>query len=148
MKGASRDGVQIAFDVVGAGPPILLLHGFSHDRSIWARTGWVEHLQAEFTVVTPDLRGCGASDKPEAPADYSIEAHIADVEAVLAELGIDRPIVWGWSFGAIPRARWSGLVSWPAVEPVVCAGGPYRSIDGALRVDSFICACSLFRGLP
>ena len=148
----------MSFDVVGDGSPILLLHGFSHDRTIWTRTRWIELLQSEFTVVTVDLRGCGTSAKPELPTAYSLEAHVADIEAILAELGVARPIVWGWSFGAtvalhlaknsiaaatvaagtyfgpiftpayvearlstslsaLERARWSGLESWPAVEP-------------------------------
>jgi pimeloyl-ACP methyl ester carboxylesterase len=158
MRIGSRDGIRISCDAVGSGPPILLLHGFSHDRTIWASTGWVERLRSEFMVVSMDFRGCGASDKPEGPAAYSIEAHISDIEAVLDTLGIERPIVWGWSLGAtvalhlakdevvaatvaagtyfgqiftstyvqarlseaqnaLVRSRWSGLASWPAVEP-------------------------------
>ena len=158
MNIVSLDGTRISYDVVGAGPPILLLHGFSHDRTIWIRAGWVERLRSEFRVVTIDLRGCGQSDKPNVPEAYSLEAHIADVDAVLRELHVDRPVVWGWSFGAtlalhlaknamvagtvaagtyfgpiftsayvevrlseasdvIQQARWSGLGSWPTVEP-------------------------------
>jgi pimeloyl-ACP methyl ester carboxylesterase len=79
---------------------MLLLHGFSHDRTIWIRTGWVERLRSEFRVVTLDLRGCGESDKPSVASAYSLEAHLADIDAVLLELGVERPIVWGWSFGA------------------------------------------------
>jgi len=158
MNTESRDGIRISYDVVGSGPPLLLLHGFSHDRTIWASTGWVERLQSEFMVVRLDFRGCGASDKPGEPAAYSLEAHISDIGAVLEELGIEHPIVWGWSLGAtvalhlakhtvvaatlaagtyfgqiftstyvqarlseahnaLARCRWSGLASWPAVEP-------------------------------
>lgn len=100
MNALSRDGVRIAYDVAGTGPPIVLLHGFSHDRTIWTRARWVERLQGQFTVVTLDLRGCGVSDKPQATGSYSLASHIGDVEAVLAQLGIVYPIVWGWSFGA------------------------------------------------
>jgi len=100
MNIASLDGTRITFDLVGTGQPILLLHGFSHDRTIWTRTGWVERLRSEFRVVALDLRGCGESDKPSAADAYSLEAHIADIDAVLLELHIERPMVWGWSFGA------------------------------------------------
>ena len=154
----SIDGTRIGYDVVGAGPPLLLLHGFSYDRSLWSRTGWVARLRPEFTVIAIDLRGCGESDKPESPAAYSLEMHIADIEAVIVELGFECPVVWGWSLGAtialhlakstsvaatvaagtyfgpiftptyvearrtearseLERVRWSGLESWPAVEP-------------------------------
>ena len=52
----------IAYEVHGTGPALLLLHGFSHDRCLWSKHGWIAHLQPAFTVLTMDMRGCGASD--------------------------------------------------------------------------------------
>jgi pimeloyl-ACP methyl ester carboxylesterase len=158
MNVTAADGVRINYNVVGSGPPILLLHGFSHDQTIWTRAGWPARMQPAHRIVTLDFRGCGKSDKPESPAAYSLRAHLTDIEAVLRELHIERPVVWGWSLGAtvalhlatcamaaatiaagtyfgpiftsayvgarraeasraVDRARWSGLESWPAVEP-------------------------------
>lgn len=96
----SADGFQIAYEVDGAGPPLLLLHGFSNGRTLWSRYGWVDRLRAEFTVVTMDLRGCGQSSARAEPADYGVERHLADVDAVLEACEVDQLRLWGWSFGA------------------------------------------------
>ena len=100
MKIVASDGTRVDYDVVGAGPALLLLHGFSFDRTMWSRSGWIERLESDHRVVSLDLRGCGNSDKPLVPSAYSLDAHLADIEAVLEELAIERPVVWGWSFGA------------------------------------------------
>ena len=60
----SSDGVRIAYGVHGTGPVLLLLHGFSNDRRLWTKLGWIVHLQPTFTVITMDMRGCGYSDAP------------------------------------------------------------------------------------
>jgi pimeloyl-ACP methyl ester carboxylesterase len=133
MNISSFDGTRISFDVVGTGRPILLLHGFSHDRTIWNRTGWVERLRSEFRVVTLDLRGCGESDKPSVADAYSVEAHIADVDAVLLELRIERPIVWGWSFGATVALH---LAKSAMVSRTVAAGTYFGSIFTSAYVEA------------
>jgi pimeloyl-ACP methyl ester carboxylesterase len=100
MNVASPDGTRISFEVEGDGPPLLLLHGFSNDRTMWSRIGWVGRLRADFTVITMDIRGCGDSEKPELAAAYSLDRHLADIKAVLSSCGVGRPVVWGWSLGA------------------------------------------------
>jgi pimeloyl-ACP methyl ester carboxylesterase len=95
----SSDGVRIAYEVHGTGPVLLLLHGFSNDRSLWATHGWIAHLQPAFTVITMDMRGCGASDAPLVPNAYHLEQHLADVCAVADACSAERFCLWGWSFG-------------------------------------------------
>src|SRR5690606_7390767 len=56
--------------------------------------------EAGFRVVTPDLRGAGRSDAPEAVEDYSLLVLANDVLAILDELGIERAHVVGHDFGA------------------------------------------------
>lgn len=90
----------IYYDIVGTGPAILLLHGFSNDHTIWRDNGWVDKLSKEFTVITMDFRGCGKSGKSDNADDYSLEAHCADIEKVLTKCSVTCPIVWGWSLGA------------------------------------------------
>ena len=82
MFATSSDGVHIAYEIHGTGPVLLLLHGFSNDRRLWTHHGWIAHLQSAFTVITMDMRGCGASDAPLAPDAYQVEQHLADVNAV------------------------------------------------------------------
>ena len=96
----SRDGFRIAYSTCGAGPPLLLLHGFGGDRSLWRTHGWLERLQPDFTVITMDLRGCGQSTASSKPEDYVVGHHLADVDAVLHACGVAQFRFWGWSFGA------------------------------------------------
>jgi len=99
MFATSSDGVHIAYEVHGTGPALLLLHGFSNDRSLWPKHGWIAHLQPAFTVITMDMRGCGDSDAPPAPDAYQVEQHLADIAAVADACHVDRLSLWGWSFG-------------------------------------------------
>ena len=87
MPEFERDGVVIAYDVQGEGPPVLLLHGFPQTRVMWDRV--VAALSDRFTVVTADLRGYGASSKPEpvSPQVYAFRAMAADQAALMEHLG-------------------------------------------------------------
>jgi pimeloyl-ACP methyl ester carboxylesterase len=84
------DGVSIAYTTLGSGPPLVLMPAilFSHLEKLWEvpqlRRG-LEELAREWTVVRYDNRGCGLSER-EAP-DYSLDAHVRDLEAVVAALG-------------------------------------------------------------
>ncbi|MCP2371207.1 pimeloyl-ACP methyl ester carboxylesterase [Agromyces terreus] len=82
-------------------PPVLLVHGFASDAATtWERTGWVRALtDAGRTVITLDLRGHGASDKPIAAASYTPEVFGADLLAVLDTAGVDRADAIGYSMG-------------------------------------------------
>lgn len=81
------DEIEIAYDVAGEGPPLLLLHGFPQTRALWH--GVAPRLADLFTIVTADLRGYGASSKPD-PSDrraYSFRAMAADMVTLMAGLG-------------------------------------------------------------
>ncbi|MEM7125606.1 MAG: alpha/beta hydrolase [Chloroflexota bacterium] len=96
----SENDFQIAYDVYGAGPALLLVHGFSNSRTMWRDDGWIDHFQSDYTVVTMDVRGCGESTATHEPTDYSQQSHLADVINVLDACSLDECIYWGWSFGA------------------------------------------------
>ena len=90
----SRDGTTIAFDRLGAGPPVVLVSGGSTDRS--ANAPLAELLAADLTVLNYDRRGRGPSgDTPP----YAIEREVEDIEAVLAAAGPDASL-YGTSSGA------------------------------------------------
>lgn len=98
----SEDGCRIAWWSAGnpAGLPVLLLHGFALDHTVWAplyaQTGLLERCR----LVMPDLRGHGASDRMLTAAHYvSGDAWAADVDAVIRAAGLTRPSVVAWSFG-------------------------------------------------
>jgi pimeloyl-ACP methyl ester carboxylesterase len=96
----SSDGVRIAYHIRGSGPALLLLHGFSDDRGIWSKHGWLDRLQSDFTLVSVDLRGCGESTGQTDPTAYTVERHLTDLMTVMDACELHEFRVWGWSFGA------------------------------------------------
>ena len=94
------DGVQIHGVTGGSGPPLLLLHGYPQTHAIWHRVA--PRLGERFTVVAPDLRGYGDSDKPptdEQHAPYSKRAMARDQIAVMRALGHESFFVCGHDRG-------------------------------------------------
>ena len=68
----SSGGVRIAYDVNGAGAPVVLLHGGSQSRQNWHSAGYIERLKPDFKVIAIDIRGNGESDKPTQPAELTV----------------------------------------------------------------------------
>ena len=85
----SADGpMDIACLIGGSGPALLLLHGFPQTKAIWQHIA--PELAKKFTVVATDLRGYGASSKPDGKSDhssYSKRSLAADQHAVMQALG-------------------------------------------------------------
>jgi haloacetate dehalogenase len=99
------DGVALNAAVGGTGSPVVLLHGFPQTSLIWRYVA-VE-LAAQHTVICPDLRGYGASDKPVelGPDTYSKRTMAADVVALVRRLGHDRFALVGHDRGALVAIR-------------------------------------------
>lgn len=99
------DGVELAAAVGGSGSPVVLLHGFPQTHLMWRHVA--ERLAGEHTVICPDLRGYGASDKPAAtgPEVYSKRTMAADVVALAAALGHQRFALVGHDRGALVAFR-------------------------------------------
>ncbi|HEY8571893.1 alpha/beta fold hydrolase [Phenylobacterium sp.] len=97
MPMLNRDGVNLYYEVQGAGPVILLTHGYSATSQMWA--GQVEALSKDHTLVTWDMRGHGRSDYPEDQGLYSEEATVADMAALLDAVGAKSAIIGGLSLG-------------------------------------------------
>lgn len=99
------DGVTLNVAVGGSGSPIVLLHGFPQTHLMWRHVA--ADLAADHTVICPDLRGYGASDKPEDTdgQSYSKRAMAADVVAVAKSLGHDRFALVGHDRGALVAIR-------------------------------------------
>lgn len=101
MQVTSSDGVQIAFETMGSGPPLVLLHGFFGDRTTWRSVGYVDALADSHRLVLIDARGHGGSEAPHDVDSYRIDRQVEDVTAVLDELNISRAAFWGASMGGI-----------------------------------------------
>ena len=89
-------GIEMAYDVEGSGPPVVLLHGYPFNRSMWREQ--VEALQGSFRVITPDLRGLGETEAG-AEERATMNEMAEDVAALLDELKIARVILGGLSMG-------------------------------------------------
>jgi pimeloyl-ACP methyl ester carboxylesterase len=82
------------------GPPILFIHGWSQNHLCWAKQ-FESALADEFRLVAYDLRGHGMSEAPLEPEYYADGTLWAeDVAEIIAELGLDRPVLVGWSYGS------------------------------------------------
>ena len=96
-----------AYHVVvgGSGPPVLLLHGFPQTHLMWRHVA--ADLAADHTVICPDLRGYGASDKPADPdgTGYAKRTMAADIVALARALGHTRFALAGHDRGALVAFR-------------------------------------------
>ena len=86
------DGFELAFDRVGSGPAVVLLHGWPGDRTDYED---LVPLLSGCEVVVPDLRGFGHSDKHVADpvTQYAATAQARSIAALITELGLERPVV-------------------------------------------------------
>ncbi|KTG11549.1 hypothetical protein AUR64_03345 [Haloprofundus marisrubri] len=91
------DETRLYCQDAGTGPVVLFLHGGCMSHRVW-ESQVKALLDADYRVVTPDLRGHGSSDKPVSP--YTAEMYADDVDALLSALGIERCVLVGWSLGA------------------------------------------------
>jgi haloacetate dehalogenase len=99
------DGVSLHVAVGGSGDPVVLLHGFPQTHLMWRHVA--ADLARDHTVICPDLRGYGDSDKPvpTGPATYSKRTMADDVVALAAVLGHDRFALAGHDRGALVAIR-------------------------------------------
>ncbi|WP_165244463.1 alpha/beta fold hydrolase [Paludisphaera soli] len=81
----------LAFTDEGAGPVVVLLHGFPLSRTMWSAQ--IGELSRSFRVIAPDLRGHGESPAPDAV--YTMEQMAEDVVELLDGLGVTEPVVVG-----------------------------------------------------
>jgi pimeloyl-ACP methyl ester carboxylesterase len=100
----SANGATFHVARLGRGKPLLLLHGWPEYWLTWEPV--MRRLTSQFTLIAPDLRGFGDSDKPSGP--FGAQEHAADMLALLTALGIERAGVVGHDVGGAvmqPLAR-------------------------------------------
>jgi pimeloyl-ACP methyl ester carboxylesterase/DNA-binding CsgD family transcriptional regulator len=125
------DGTRIAIASIGSGPPLLrAAHWLSHvehdlESPVWRP--WLTELSRGHTYIRYDQRGCGLSDRDI--ADYSLDAWVGDLEAVVQALGLRRFPLFGMSQGAAVAIAYAARHP-ERVTQLVLAGAYAR---GALR---------------
>ncbi|HEV3342589.1 MAG TPA: alpha/beta hydrolase [Pirellulales bacterium] len=94
------DGVRLHYRIEGEGPPLILHAGAGCDSELWRVAGHLEPLAKGYRCVLFDHRGHGLSDKPRGAEANHINRYVADVVALLDQLGLKRAAFWGYSNGS------------------------------------------------
>ncbi len=98
-------GPTIHFEKLGEGQPLVFLHGVMMSGRFFAEQ-LAGALPASFEVVVPDYRGHGKSEK--VPNGHTVAGYARDTHELIESLGLERPILVGWSMGA--------MVAWEFVK--------------------------------
>jgi pimeloyl-ACP methyl ester carboxylesterase len=103
MRITTDDGVGLAVEELGSGPPFLMVHGFTGAKEDFADHAprFAEHSR----VVLFDHRGHGASDKPDDADRYTLDRLVADTLAVADDLGLAQFTLLGHSMGGMVARR-------------------------------------------
>jgi len=136
MNVAVNQGVRLAYEVTGAGEPLLMIQGLAYDRRGWGPLPGL--LQEDYRVIRFDNRGVGDSDAPEGP--YTVAQLAGDAAAVLDAEGIERAHVLGVSLGGFVAQEFA--LAWPQrVDKLVLVstapGGPKSHPLPQPTVDAF-----------
>jgi pimeloyl-ACP methyl ester carboxylesterase len=97
MPAASINGVELAYEDVGEGFPLVWCHEFAGSMESW--TPQVRYFSRYYRVITYNARGYPPSSVPEDPAVYSQDIAVEDLHGLLRHLGIDQAYVGGLSMG-------------------------------------------------
>ncbi|TQL82065.1 alpha/beta fold hydrolase [Microbacterium saperdae] len=132
------DGIEIAADVRGSGPAVLLLHGYPETKAMWREVA--ESLAVDHTVVAADLRGYGDSAKPRGE-HYAKRDMARDQVALMRTLGFERFAVIGHDRGARVGHRMAldhpDAVSALAVLDIVPTLHMFENVDRAMATAYF-----------
>jgi len=86
-KSAKANGVRINYQVGGSGPVVVLLHGYTQTSHMWIPL--MPLLATSHTVIAPDLRGIGGSERT--PGGYDKKMMAKDIRELVHQLGYDQP---------------------------------------------------------
>ncbi|MBK18759.1 MAG: hypothetical protein CMM52_07970 [Rhodospirillaceae bacterium] len=96
MPFSDNKGVKVYYEVVGEGPPFVMLHANPCDHRMWMYQ--ISHFSRYFRVIAPDMRGYGRTDKVE--DRYSFDDLVADVISVCEQEGVKNGVLAGASMGS------------------------------------------------
>ncbi len=142
----SHDGAEIAYHVIGDGPPIILANGLGGSWRAWAHQ--LRHFGGRRRFISWDYRGMYRSPIPQNRRDLGVLRHALDGLAVLDAEGVDRCEIFGWSMGvqvALEMVRQASHRFESLVLINGVAGSPFRTLGGSPTIGAL--APPLLRGL-
>ena len=114
MPTALLDGVEIAYEDVGSGVPIIFCHEFAGSMESWKLQ--VSYFSRRYRTITYNARGYVPSGIPTSPGDYSQEHQVETLYQLLGHLGIDQAYFCGLSMGA------HCVLNFSIAHPELCLG--------------------------
>ncbi len=139
IKLVSKDNTQLVVEIEGNGPPLVLLHGITENRSAW--DPFVPELRSDFKVIRLDFRGHGESDSVDSASIFDL---VGDVIYVVGELDLVEPAFVGHSLGGFVATIMAAIHK---VSRVVCVDQRLdirwfqlilRKLEDRLRGDGFV----------
>ncbi len=91
------EGEKIVYRISGDGKPVILIHGFAEDHTIWVHQ--TSYLQNYFRIIVPDIPGSGLSSSAIQPGDATMDAYADSIKAIIDAEKIDQCVVIGHSMG-------------------------------------------------
>jgi 3-oxoadipate enol-lactonase len=139
MLKTTVNGIQLAYERRGSGTPLVLLHGYPLDHSIW--TPILPLLQADFDLLLPDLRGFGESESPA--GSYGMADIAADIAGLLETLNIKKAVIAGHSMGgyvalAFARAYPERVLGLGLVASQALADAPEKKAGRTQEADHIL----------
>ena len=125
MPKAQSNGIELYYEIHGAGQPLVLISGLGY--SLWQWHKMVPFLAEHFQVLTFDNRGVGQSDKPAGP--YTAQMLAADTAGLLDALGIEKAIIAGHSMGGFIAQAMALDFPQKVAKLILCStnfGGPHH----------------------
>jgi pimeloyl-ACP methyl ester carboxylesterase len=147
------DGQRIHYDRRGTGPAVVLIHGASGNLRDFTFSISDALAEAGFTAIAVDRPGFGYSDRAEGET-FTPSSQAAVLRRAMAEIGVEKPIVVGHSFGGAVAAAWTVDAPEAIAGSVIVSGVTYpwparRGQRRGVGVPATICAfglCRLHRG--
>ena len=135
--------IRSAFSVEGDGPPLVLIHGIGASRHSF--DGLVTRLKPHYRTIAYDLRGHGKSPLPKPP--YTLDDLVDDLEALRAELGIEKAHFAGHSLGGMIGPAYARRYPGRVLTLGLLSTAAFRTADDSARVKGVVAAMRE-KGIP
>jgi len=114
------NGITLNVEDAGSGPPVVFIHGVMMSGHFFHRQ--VPYFSRDYRVVVPDMRGHGRSEK--VLHGHTVANYACDLQTLFEEIHVERPVLVGWSMGAMVAYEYMKLARQDAVGGLVIVEQP------------------------